>query len=224
MGERAQANGKSKKEKPFEFQRFLSTNGLAKSATNFEPNHKIFSQGEACEALFYIQKGSVKLSVVSRQGKEAIVAILGAGDFIGQACLAGQKVHLGSATALLPSSLLRIEKRAMQRALQKSVLPSHFILYLLSRNARIEEDLVDQLFNSSEKRLARTLLLLAHNGNEDKIDSVIPRINQETLAKMIGITRERVNFFMNKFKKLGFIDYNGGLRVKKSLLNVVLHD
>jgi CRP/FNR family cyclic AMP-dependent transcriptional regulator len=224
MGDRVQTAGKSKKEKPFEFQRVLSANGLAKSAAHYEPNHKIFSQGEACDALFYIEKGSVKITVVSRQGKEAIVAILGAGDFIGQACLAGQKVHLGSATALLPSSILRIEKRAMQRALQKSVLPSHFILYLLLRNARIEEDLVDQLFNSSEKRLARTLLLLAHYGNGDKIETIIPQFNQETLAKMVGITRERVNFFMNKFKKLGFIEYNGGLRINKSLLNVVLHD
>jgi len=224
MGALVQKSGRPKKEQPFEFKSFLSTSGVAGSATQYEPNQKIFSQGEACEGLFYIQKGSVKLTVVSRQGKEGIIAILSPGDFIGESCLSGQRVHLASATALLPSSVLKIAKRDMQRALQKGVLPAQFILYLLSRNARIQEDLVDQLFNSSEKRLARTLLLLAHYGREGDTEAVVPHINQETLAKMIGISRERVNFFMNKFKKLGFIEYNSGLRVHKSLLNVILHD
>jgi CRP/FNR family cyclic AMP-dependent transcriptional regulator len=225
MGARFQTTFKPKKGQSFEFHQFLLTNGVASSAIHFQTNDKIFSQGDLCDALFYIQKGRVKLSVISRQGKEAIIAILGPGDFVGEACLRGQRVHLASATALVPSSVLKIDKSEMQRALQRErELPGYFILYLLARNARIEEDLIDQLFNSSEKRLARTLLLLAHYGNDDKAETAIPNINQETLAKMIGISRERVNFFMSKFKKLGFIAYDRGLQIHKSLLNVILHD
>jgi len=167
----------------------------------------------------------VKLTIVSKQGKEAVIAILVAGDFLGESCIAGQKIRVGSATAIVPSSILKIAKHEMLRVLQEErALSGLFISYLLSRNMRTEEDLVDHLFNSSEKRLARTLLLLARYGKEGKPETVVPEVNQGTLAEMIGVTRERVNFFMNKFRKLGFIDYNGGLQIHSSLLSVVLHD
>jgi CRP-like cAMP-binding protein len=173
----------------------------------------------------YIQKGGVKLSVISTTGKEAVVAILGPGDFFGEGCLAGQTVRMGTATAVTPSTVLVIDKNEMIRVLhEQHTLSDRFISYMLQRNIRIEEDLVDQLFNSSEKRLARTLLLLARYGKQDQPHRMLPKISQETLAEMIGTTRSRVNFFMNKFRKLGFIKYNGGLQVNNSLLSVVLHD
>jgi len=216
---------KPKKGRIFDPEVFLATVGLKRSITQCPPDHKIFSQGDPSDAVFYIQKGRVKLTVVSKQGKEAVVAILGARDFLGEACLMGQMVRVASATAIVPSAVLRIEKGEMLRVLQKErELSGYFISYLLSRNLRIEEDLVDQLFNSTEKRLARTLLLLARYGKEGNPETVVPEINQETLAEMIGATRERVNFFMNKFRKLGFIDYNGELQIHSSLLNVVLHE
>ncbi len=216
---------KPKKGRIFDPQVFLETVGLKRSITQCPPDHKIFSQGDPSDAVFYIQKGRVKLTILSKQGKEAVVAILGARDFLGEACLMGQLVRVASATAIVPSAVLRIEKGEMLRVLQKErALSGFFISYLLSRNLRIEEDLVDQLFNSTEKRLARTLLLLARYGKEGNPETVVPEINQETLAEMIGVTRERVNFFMNKFRKLGFIDYNGELQIHSSLLNVVLHE
>ena len=216
---------KPKKGRIFDPQVFLETVGLKRSITQCPPNHKIFSQGDPSDAVFYIQKGRVKLTTLSKHGKEAVIAILGARDFLGEACLMGQLVRVASATAIVPSAVLRIEKGEMLRVLQKErALSGFFISYLLSRNLRIEEDLVDQLFNSTEKRLARTLLLLARYGKEGKPETVVPEINQETLAEMIGVTRERVNFFMNKFRKLGFIDYNGELQIHSSLLNVVLHE
>jgi CRP/FNR family transcriptional regulator, cyclic AMP receptor protein len=209
----------------FDPQVFLATVGLKRTITQCRPGQKIFSQGDASDSVFYIQKGRVKLTIISEQGKEAVIAILGAGDFLGEACLMGQVLRVASATAIVPSALLRIQKDEMLRVLQKErALSGLFISYLLSRNVRIEEDLVDQLFNSTEKRLARTLLLLARYGKEGSPETVVPEIDQETLAEMIGVTRERVNFFMNKFRKLGFIDYNGGLQIHSSLLNVVLHE
>jgi CRP/FNR family cyclic AMP-dependent transcriptional regulator len=185
----------------------------------------VLSQGDAANAVIYIQKGKIKLTIVSNNGKEAIIAILGPGDFLGEGCLAGRPVCLATATAMSDCSIVRLEKAAMIRVLHDEPAFSElFLAYLLSRNMRIEEDLVDQLFNSSEKRLARVLLLLANFGKEGKPEPVITKISQETLAEMIGTTRSRVSFFMNKFRKMGFIEYNGGLHVHSSLLNIVLHD
>jgi len=209
----------------FDPQVFLATVGAARTITECPKDYKIFSQGEPADAVFYIQQGRVKVKVKSKQGKEAVIAILGVGDFFGEGCLIGQKVCLATAMAIAPSFILRIEKNEMLRVFHEERNFSDFFLpYVLSRNARIQEDLVDQLFNSSEQRLARTLLLLAHYGQEGGPDTIIPEINQETLAGMVGTTRSRVNFFMNKFKKLGFIDYEDGLRVHRSLLNIALHD
>lgn len=188
-------------------------------------NAMIFSQGEPADAIFYIHKGKVKLTVFSRQGKEAVVGILGAGDFFGEGCLAGQPLRMGTSIALSGCSIMRLEKSDVIRAIHEEPAFSEvFVSHLLSRNIRIEEDLVDQLFNSSEKRLARVLLLLANFGKEGTPQTVIPKMSQETLAGIIGTTRSRVSFFMNRFRKLGFIEYNGGLTVHSSLLNVVLHD
>ena len=185
----------------------------------------IYSQGAACDAVFYIQKGRVKLTVVSESGKEATIAILNPGTFFGEGGLAGQPLRMGSATAITDCELMRVEKTAMMRALHREhAMSDMFVAYLLRRNIRFEADLVDQLFNSTEKRLARTLLLLARFGKEGKPETVVPKISQQTLAEMVGTTRTRVNSFMTKFRKLGFIDYNGGLEVHSSLLNVVLHD
>jgi CRP/FNR family cyclic AMP-dependent transcriptional regulator len=224
MGSQSKAT-KPKKVHRFDPQAFLATVGIERSISQCRPTQKIFSQGDPSDAVFYIQKGRVKLTTISKLGKEAVITILGAGDFLGEACLTGQTVRIASATTIVPSSILRIEKHEMLRVLKKErALSGLFISYLLSRNMRIEEDLVDQLFNSSEKRLARTLLLLARYGKEGKPETIVPQINQETLAEMIGVTRERVNFFMNKFRKLGFIDYNGGLTIHNSLLSVVLHE
>ena len=191
----------------------------------FGKKETIFSQGDPGKNVLYIQKGGVRLSVVNETGKEAVVAILGPGDFFGEGCLAGQPLRIGSATAVAPTTVLVIEKNEMIRVLHvEHEFSDRFISYMLSRNIRVEEDLVDQLFNSSEKRLARTLLLLARYGMEDRPQKVLPKISQEMLAEMVGTTRSRVNFFMNKFRKLGFIKYNGGLHINTSLLSVVLHD
>jgi CRP-like cAMP-binding protein len=183
------------------------------------------SQGDPAQAIFYIQNGKIKLTVVSKEGKEAVVAILDAGDFFGEGCLAGQSVRMATATAMSECSILRLEKAGVVRLLHEQPAFSDLLLHhLLSRNIRIEEDLVDQLFNSSEKRLARVLLLLANFGKDGKPEAVIPKISQETLAEIVGTTRSRVSLFMNRFRKMGFIDYNGGLEVHSSLLNVILHD
>ena len=191
----------------------------------FPKRETIFAQGDAADAVFYIQEGKVRLTVVSKIGKEATLGILGEGEFFGEGGLAGQGLRMGSATAMTECELLRIDKKAMMLALHREhEFSDLFVAYLLSRNIRYEEDLVDQLFNSSEKRLARILLLLAHFGKDGKPEVAIPKISQETLAEMVGTTRGRVNFFMNRFRKLGFVRYNGGLEVHPSLLNIVLHD
>ena len=214
-----------KQSPPFDPQTFLAKVGNGKTSLTSPKKHTIFSQGDAAEAVFYIQAGKVKLTVVSKQGKEAVVAVLERGSFFGESCLAGQTVRSATATALEDSSLVRIDKDAMIRVLhEEPTFAELFIAYLLAHTLRVEEDLVDHLFNSSEMRLARVLLLMAHFGKEGKPETVIAKISQETLAEMIGTTRSRVSFFMNKFRKLGFIDYNGTLRVHSSLLNVVLHD
>jgi CRP/FNR family transcriptional regulator, cyclic AMP receptor protein len=212
---------------PFNAQTFLDTPGLAKEIVGYKRGERIFTQGDVCEHVMYIQGGGVKLSVLSKTGREAVAAMLGAGDFFGEGCLAGQPVRMGSATAITPSTILRIGKDTMVRVLHKQhEMSDRFISHMLSRNIRIEEDLIDQLFNSSEKRLARTLLLLARYGEHDKPARLVPKISQETLAEMVGTTRSRVNFFLNKFKRLGFIEYNGELplKINSSLLTVVLHD
>jgi CRP/FNR family transcriptional regulator, cyclic AMP receptor protein len=205
---------------------FLAKTGLGRTIADLETGERVFSQGDSANSIFYIQEGKVKLTVISKRGREATIALLGSGSFLGEECIAAmQPLRLTTATALVPSTILRIERKEMIRVLEGEKLFSGvFVSYLLSRNARIQEDLVDQLFNSSEKRLARILLLLAHFGKESKPENVIPKISQEVLAEMIGTTRSRVNFFMNRFRKLGFIKYNGGLEVHSSLLNVILHD
>jgi CRP/FNR family transcriptional regulator, cyclic AMP receptor protein len=225
VASQSKATKKPKRARAFDPEVFLSTNGLARIASQYQPEEKIFAQDEKGDAVFYIQSGSVKLSVVSKQGKEAIVAMLGAGDFVGETCLTGHETHMASATAMEPSSILKIGRDEMQSKLEKEpALAARFITYLLSRNLRIEQHLVDQLFNSTEKRLARILLLLARYGTENEPHMIVPSPNQATLAKMLGVTRERVNFFMNKFRKMGFIDYNGSLKIHSSLMSVVLQD
>ena len=216
---------KMKKNGAFNAQAFLDSAGLARTIVEYKPKDTIFSQGDICKEVMYIQKGEVRLSVVSKTGKEAVVAILKPGDFVGEGGLAGQPVRIATATAASSATLLVIGLKEMIRVLHaEHTLSDRFIAYMLERNTRIEEDLIDQLFNSSEKRLARTLLLLARYGKQEKPQWDIPKVSQETLAEMIGTTRSRVNCFMNKFKKLGFIEYNGGLHVNDSLLSVVLHD
>ena len=206
-------------------QLFLAKVGQGKTSLVFPKKLTIFSQGDAAEAVFYIEAGKVKLTVVSQQGKEAVIAIVERGAFFGESCLAGQTIRTMTATAVEECNLVRIDKEAMGRVLHEDpAFTELFMGYLLARTIRIEEDLVDHLFNSSEKRLARALLLLAHFGKDGQPKTVITKINQETLAEMIGTTRSRVSFFMNKFRKLGFIDYNGEVHVHSSLLNVVLHD
>jgi CRP/FNR family transcriptional regulator, cyclic AMP receptor protein len=210
---------------PFDPKIFLARVGAGKTRAELPSRQIVFSQGDPADAVFYIEKGRIELRVVSQQGKEAVLATLSVGDFFGEGCLAGQPLRMATAVAAAESSIMRLEKSAMIAVLQEErVFSALFISYLLTRNIRIEEDLVDQLFNSSEKRLARLLLLLANFGKEGKPEAVIPKVSQETLAEMIGTTRSRVSFFMNKFRKLGFIEYNGGLSVHSSLLNVVLHD
>jgi CRP/FNR family cyclic AMP-dependent transcriptional regulator len=209
----------------FNAQSFLDSAGVAKNVVQYVRGDAIFKQGDVCKHVLYIQTGGVKLSVLSKTGREAVVAMLGPGDFFGEGCLAGQRIRMGSATALVPSAILRVGKDQMARLLHKQhAMSDRFIAHILARNIRIEEDLIDQLFNSSEKRLARTLLLLARYGKHDQPVGAVPPISQETLAEMVGTTRSRVNFFMRKFQRLGFIDYTDGLKVNNSLLTVVLHD
>jgi CRP/FNR family transcriptional regulator, cyclic AMP receptor protein len=209
----------------FDPKAFLNSVGSGKTTLKAGRDQIIFSQGDAADAVFYILEGKVKLTVLSVKGKEAVVAILERGSFFGEGCLAGQPLRMGTATSLEASTLHRIEKPAMIRILHdEPTFAELFLSYVLTRNVRIEEDLVDHLFNSSEKRLARALLLLAHFGKEGRPEPIIAKISQETLAEMIGTTRSRVSFFMNKFRKLGLIEYNGGLHVHSSLLNIVLHD
>jgi CRP-like cAMP-binding protein len=215
----------AEKRSAFDPQKFLATIGEGRKVVAFAKKQAIFAQGDAANAVFYIQKGKVRLTVVSKIGKEATIGILSEGSFFGEGCLAGQQLRMASATAMADSELLRIEKNAMMDVLHREhALSDVFVAYLLTRNIRYEEDLVDQLFNSSEKRLARILLLLTRFGKEGSPETVIPKISQETLAEMVGTTRSRVSFFMNRFRKLGFIHYNGGLQVHSSLLDVVLHD
>jgi CRP/FNR family cyclic AMP-dependent transcriptional regulator len=209
----------------FDPQAFLDTAGVARKIVEFRRNESIYTQGEAADSIMYVQKGGVKLSVVNGSGKEAVVAMFGASDFFGEGCMAGQSIRMGTARAVTPTTLLVIEKDEMLRVLHaEHELSDHFIAYMLAHNNRVEEDLIDQLFNSSEKRLARTLLLLARYGKQEQPDHILPKVSQETLAEMIGTTRSRVNFFMNKFRKLGFIEYNGKIKINKSLLTVVLHE
>ncbi len=216
---------KNEKVPIFDVQAFLDSAGVARKPKEFNKAEVVYSQGDAAKSVLYLQKGGVKLTVVNEVGKEAVVAILGPGDFFGEGCLAGQSVRMGTATAITSSAVLVIDKSQMLKVLhEQHGLSDRFITFMLARNIRIEEDLIDQLFNSSEKRLARTLLLLARYGKEDQPQGVLPKVSQGTLAEMIGTTRSRVNFFMNKFKKLGFIKYNGGIEINTSLLSVVLHD
>jgi CRP/FNR family transcriptional regulator, cyclic AMP receptor protein len=219
----------AKKNREFDPSTFLATIGEGRKSLTIPRKQGIFTQGDAADAVFFIQKGKVKLSVVSKTGKEATIGILGDGNFFGEGALAGQSLRMGSAVSMTDCSLLRIDKKAMMDALHREhTFSDMFVAYLLARNIRYEEDLVDQLFNSSEKRLARVLLMLAHFGKEGVPETVVPKISQETLAEMVGTTRSRVSFFMNRFRKLGFIHYaggeEGGLQVHSSLLNIVLHD
>ncbi len=216
----------AKSNRVFDPKEFLATIGEGRKVVSFPKKETIFAQGDAADAVFYIQEGKVRLTVVSKVGKEATLGILSRGDFFGEGVLAGQHLRMGSASAMTDCELLRIDKKAMMLALHREhTFSDLFVAYLLGRNIRYEEDLVDQLFNSSEKRLARLLLLLAHFGKEGVPETIIPKISQETLAEMIGTTRSRVSFFMNRFRELGFLDYGeGGLQVHSSLLNVVLHD
>jgi CRP-like cAMP-binding protein len=225
------ANAKARRAEPgdkrpaFDAEAFLTSTGAARRVATYSKGRVVFSQGQPSDSVFYIQKGGIKMSVLSRTGKEAVVAMLGPGDFFGEGALTGQSIRIGTATATVPTTVLIIEKGLMRDLLRdEPAFSERFISYMLARNIRIEADLVDHLFNSSEKRLARTLLLLARYGDQEGPEQRIPKISQETLAEMVGTTRSRVNYFMNKFRDLGFIDYNGELRVNTSLLSVVLHD
>jgi CRP-like cAMP-binding protein len=216
---------KQGKDPSFSARTFLSKVGTGKTLSDYRLNHVIFAQGDPADSIFYIHKGKVKLTVVSKRGKEAVVAILGVGEFFGEGCLAGQIKRMATASAMSQASVTRLTKTAAVRVLhEEPAFTEVFLHHLLARSIRVEEDLVDQLFNSSEKRLARVLLLLANFGKEGKPETEIAKISQQTLAEIVGTTRSRVSFFMNKFRKLGFISYNGHLEVHSSLLNVVLHD
>jgi CRP-like cAMP-binding protein len=216
---------KAKKQQPFNVKTFLSTVNGGRTVSNYGKNDRVFVQGDAADSVFYVQEGKVKVCVLSELGKEAVVALHGKGDFFGEGCLSGQPVRLATVAAVTDCVIMRIDKAIMVRVLQDQPKFSEmFLSYILKRNARVEEDLVDQLFNSSEKRLARLLLIMANFGKEGRPDPVIVKLSQETLAEMIGTTRSRVSSFMNKFRKLGFIKYNGELEIHNSLLNVVLHD
>ena len=216
---------KSQGKPPFDPKVFLDTENLGRTISKYRKDQTVFSQGSPADAVFYIQKGKVKITVVSEQGKEAVVAILGPDEFCGEGCLTGQPRRMATAVAMTECEIMRLEKAAMIRVLhEEPAFSEMFVAHLLARTIRVEEDLVDQLFNSSEKRLARALLLLANFGKDGRPERIIAKVNQETLAEMIGTTRSRVSHFMNKFRKLGFIDYNGHLEVHSSLLNVVLHD
>lgn len=209
----------------FDAQAFLDSAGLKRTIAQYPQGVKIFTQGDPASTVLYIQEGGVRLSVLSRTGREAVIATLDRGDFFGEGCLAGQRIRMGTATALIATTVLAVEKQEMARLLHDQPdLSDRFLSYVLTRNIRIEEDLVDQLFNSSEKRLARALMLLARYGKDATAVHMLPRLSQETLAEMVGTTRSRVNYFMNKFRQLGFIEYNGGIKINKSLLSVVLHD
>jgi CRP/FNR family transcriptional regulator, cyclic AMP receptor protein len=221
------AVGASNKRRQFDPKAFLSSVGSDRTISIFSRKQRIFAQGDLSGTVFYIQKGKVKITVVSKKGKEATIAILDEGDFFGESCLTGQPIRLCSATAMTDCSVMRIKKAVMMEVLHRQhTFSDMFVAHLLTRNIRYEEDLLDQLFNSSEKRLARVLLLLANFGKEDKLEVAIRQLSQETLAEMVGTTRSRINFFMNRFRKLGFVDYDAsnGLQVHSSLLNVVLHD
>jgi CRP/FNR family transcriptional regulator, cyclic AMP receptor protein len=216
---------KSELKSTFNPQVYLESAGVSRKVAEFRRKQAIFSQGDAADSVMYIQKGSVKFTVVNESGKEAVVAIFGIGDFFGEGGMAGQTVRMGTATAIVPTTVLIVGKDEMTRVLHaEHDLSDRFITYMLSRNIRVEADLIDQLFNSTEKRLARTLLLLARYGQGDKPERVLQKVSQETLAEMIGTTRSRVNLFMNKFRKLGFIEYNGEIKINTSLLTVVLHE
>src|ERR1019366_1432914 len=216
----------SKKNPAFDVRAFLDSAGVARKVVEYRRSEKIYSQGESTKNVLYIQKGGIKLSVVNEVGKEAVVAMLGPGDFFGEGGMGGQLIRIGTATAIASTTLLVIEKQEMIRVLHaEHAFSDRFVAYMLARNIRIEQDLVDQLFNSCEKRLARTLLLLTRYGKQPHPEKMLPKVSQEVLAGMIGATRSRVNFFMNKFRELGFIKYNkGGLHINTSLLNVVLHE
>jgi CRP-like cAMP-binding protein len=223
----ARKSAKRRRQLPaFDPDAFLENTGVGRTVVDLKKNDVLFSQGEPADAVFYIRKGNLKLSVVSQRGKEATVALLATGNFVGESCIAAaERFRMVTATALNRCTLMRIDREEMVRVLhEEHAFSDVFVSFLLERNVRIQEDLVDQLFNSSEKRLARVLLLLAHFGKEGKPENVIPKISQEVLAEMVGTTRSRVNFFMNRFRKLGFIEYNGDLEVHSSLLNVILHD
>lgn len=215
---------KPKKKSGFDVQVFLESVGASRRVAKFQRNETVFSQGEAADSVMYVQRGGVKFTVVNESGKEAVVAIFGPGDFFGEGGMAGQTIRMGTATAIVPTTVLVIEKKEMIRVLHaEHELSDRFITHMLARNIRVEADLIDQLFNSTEKRLARALLLLARYDKQDQPRKMLPKVSQEMLAKIIGATRSRVNSFMNKFRKLGFIEYNGVIKVKKSLLSVVLH-
>ena len=221
----ASRNMKSQKTPNFDPKSFLAKVNGGKKTTNYPKKRPIFLQGDSADAIFYIEDGRVKITVVSNQGKEAVIGIFGPGDFFGEGCLAGLPLRMATATALSDCSIVRLEKRVATRVIHDDPrFAARFLSYVLSRNIRIEEDLVDQLFNSSEKRLARVLLLLANFGKEGRPEKIVPKMSQETLAEIVGTTRSRISFFMNKFRKLGFIHYNGGMEVHSSLMNVVLHD
>jgi CRP/FNR family transcriptional regulator, cyclic AMP receptor protein len=215
----------NKRHAAFDLKMFLAKTGEGRTIVKHDAKEIIFSQGDAADAVFYLQEGRVKITVVSKVGKEAVVGLLGPDQFLGEGCLNGQLHRMATATTITECSIMRLNRAAMIRALhEEPEFSDLFIIFLLHRNSRIEEDLVDQLFNSSEKRLARTLLLLANFGKEGRPESVVPQISQETLAEMVGTTRSRVNSFMNKFRRMGFVEYNGGLKVHRSLLNVLLRD
>ena len=219
------ANRRASRTPTFDLRSFLESSGIARQIVKYRRSEKIYLQGDRALGVKYIQKGGVKLSVTNEDGKEAVVAVLGPEEFFGEGCLAGQPICMATATAIMPTSVLFIEKEEMMRVLKtEHEFSDLFIAHMLTRNIRVEEDLVDQLFNSSEKRLARALLLLARYGKEDTPHGMLPKVSQEMLAEMIGTTRSRVNFFMNKFRKMGFIKYNGGLQINTSLLSVVLHE
>ncbi len=213
------------KKTPFDVQAFLSSSGVARVTRTYRAGAVLFAQGDVADTVLYIQRGGVKLSVLSRAGREAVVAMLGAGDFAGEGALAGQPLRIATATAVVDADVVVIEKGEMTRVLQSQhALSDRFIAYMLTRNIRVEADLVDHLFNRSEKRLARALLLLARYGRQQDPNRVLPKISQEVLAEMVGTTRPRVNFFMNKFRKLGFVEYNGTIKVNDSLISVILHE
>ena len=210
---------------PFDPKTFLATVNGGRTLSTYRKDQTVFAQGDTADSVFYIQKGKVKVTVLSEHGREAVIAILGKDEFCGEGCLAGQKRRMATASAMTECEIMRIERKSMIRVLhEEPAFSEMFVAYLLTRTLRVEEDLVDQLFNSSEKRLARALLLLANFGKEGRPEAIIAKVSQETLAEMIGTTRPRVSFFMNKFRKLGFIEYNGKLKVHSSLLNIVLHD